>query len=57
VLAAGADVVTAPLLDDGAPDPRLVDLVRGRYLSCVEQSCCARTGAAACAAAPFCRVS
>jgi sirohydrochlorin ferrochelatase len=56
VLAAGADVVTAPLLDDDAPDPRLVDLVRGRYLSCVEQSCCART-AATCAAVPLCRSS
>ena len=31
VLAAGADVVTAPLLDDGEPDPRLVDLVRDRF--------------------------
>jgi sirohydrochlorin ferrochelatase len=31
VLAAGADVVTAPLLDDGEPDPRLVDLVCDRF--------------------------
>jgi sirohydrochlorin ferrochelatase len=57
VLAAGADVVTAPLLGEGAPDPRLVDLVRGRYLSCVEQRCCARTRAAACADVPLCRAS
>jgi hypothetical protein len=31
VLSAGADVVTAPLLDDGEPDPRLLDLVRDRF--------------------------
>ncbi len=33
VLAAGADLVTAPLLDAGDPDPRLVDLVLARYAS------------------------
>ncbi|MET0998973.1 MAG: CbiX/SirB N-terminal domain-containing protein [Marmoricola sp.] len=32
VLRCGADDVTAPLLDDGAPDPRLVELVVRRYL-------------------------
>jgi sirohydrochlorin ferrochelatase len=31
VYAAGADVVTDPLLDEGEPDPRLVDLVLARY--------------------------
>jgi hypothetical protein len=29
----GADVVTAPLLDGGSPDPRLVQLVVDRYES------------------------
>ncbi len=32
VLASGADDVTAPLLDTGAPDRRLVELVVRRYL-------------------------
>ena len=32
VLAAGADLVTAPLLDGGEPDPRLVELVRERFV-------------------------
>ena len=32
ILAAGADLVTAPLLDGGAPDPRLVELVRERFV-------------------------
>jgi sirohydrochlorin ferrochelatase len=31
VLASGADAVTDPLLDGGAPDPRLVELVVRRY--------------------------
>jgi hypothetical protein len=31
VLDAGADVVTTPLLDDGEPDERLVDLVVDRF--------------------------
>lgn len=33
LLAAGADLVTEPLLDDGAPDPRLVSLVVARGLT------------------------
>ena len=32
VLASGADDVTDPLLDDGPPDRRLVELVVRRYL-------------------------
>jgi len=32
ILASGADLVTAPLLDGGEPDSRLVKLVRERYL-------------------------
>ena len=32
ILAAGADLVTAPLLDGGEPDPRVVELVRERFL-------------------------
>ena len=32
VLASGADAVTDPLLEDGAPDRRLVELVVSRYL-------------------------
>ena len=32
ILAAGADLVTAPLLDGGEPDPRLVELVRERFV-------------------------
>ena len=31
----GADVVTAPLLDQETPDPRLVELVVSRYLDCL----------------------
>jgi sirohydrochlorin ferrochelatase len=31
ILDAGADLVTAPLLDEGSPDPRLVDLVLERF--------------------------
>ncbi|MGA8209812.1 MAG: CbiX/SirB N-terminal domain-containing protein [Nocardioidaceae bacterium] len=31
LLRTGADVVTAPLLDEGAPDPRLVELVLVRH--------------------------
>jgi sirohydrochlorin ferrochelatase len=35
VLSAGADAVTAPLLDADEPDPRLVGLVLDRYLAAV----------------------
>jgi sirohydrochlorin ferrochelatase len=35
VLGSGADVVTAPLLDDAEPDPRLVRIVADRYRAAV----------------------
>jgi sirohydrochlorin ferrochelatase len=38
VLAAGADAVTAPLLDADDPDPRLVELVLDRYRSAVRDA-------------------
>jgi hypothetical protein len=31
ILDAGADLVTAPLLGEGSPDPRLVELVLERF--------------------------
>lgn len=48
VLAAGADVVTAPLLDDGAPDPRLVELVLDRYASRLRDAAEVTTGRTRC---------
>jgi sirohydrochlorin ferrochelatase len=38
VLGSGADVVTSPLLDDGEPDERLVDLVVDRFGSAARRT-------------------